>query len=737
MKMKINIKVKILICFIFTLLFSNTASALDIFNFTNNSNDVLLEGMGHFFNTDGTTANASSAFTLMIKVIIESILLPSGMGGIIYAVIALTTSQAMTGKVALKNIGYSYPGKVLLCVTMLVPGFNGVPLIIILLYYCFTFSNALGTAVGNVAIDNAPKNSIMTNKYADDSLYPLLSKMVNANRCILESQNYIDKLDEQGTLNSFLAVVSSKNIKPNFTTTTGTVVDGNDVTHLMISYGDKSGAFVLGRNLCSTIDYEITSKSNNIDLNENIIDSVNAPKLQVIKQDFNQIHEQQLIALNQKALQLAQYQMSPGFNIDTYKTMFADATNSYANALTDEGNKLSQQFINNNNYSQIMKMGPAMYGALPSSMGIVQGEIQQEKDTLPTTSGVGINNVGLKDTGLGPVVIGAINSSDNINNTVMGELMPSTAITKGDVGQTDSNDSIFMRLAVGPILDLVNFRDIVSTTDFYSNPIFTEQQEGYKILKSIGGIEARFVTLGIVTLPIPGSSVAVNWIGSTFITPLVMGLWIPAILLTFLIPLMPVVMWLGVITGWILGLINSMCTVTVALITLVYPDPQGFVGRSGQIYLVFLEEIARIPFSVIGLFAGWSLLPITHYFIALNFTAIFNTKLTGFEGLITGVVEIVLYGLVSYANTKACLALSSKLPDVMLSLLGRTSQLMSSSVSDISNSVDKASGAVATGVTAITAGARAGISNMNRMGKEKNKNNAVDDRTRLNLRRKK
>ncbi|KJN19157.1 hypothetical protein SS41_23165 [Enterobacter hormaechei subsp. xiangfangensis] len=686
------------------LFFSSSALAQETYiNFTNNPDDVLLKGMGQFFGTDGTNINAESGFSLTMQAMILAVLSPSIGAIIIYSIIHLITNTAGSGKVAVKDLGYLWLGKSVLGFALIFPTSTGWPAICMLVYYFFTFSVSLGGSMGNTFINNAPKNIIYNNEYSYSRLYPLLSKMVNANRCVLESNKYVEKMRTQGSLESFLSSVSSKRTVPSFSSTTATVVSGKE-THFMISYGDKSGTFKIGRNLCSVVDYVLTTKSNDIDLSDNVLDSSNAPALEVIKTRFNQIHQQQLIELDKKAKQLAMYQMSDSFDLESYKSAFASAVQTYGSALQEAGNSLAQQYINTNNYSDIMKMGPSMYGTLPASMGIIQGSIQQAKDTLPEVSGVAVNNNGLKETGFGPVIIGSINASDNINNEVIGMIEPSRAIMKGDPQLTDADESTFTRLVVGPFADLINFQYLAKPANYMANPLFTSQQMGYEIIHGITGLSARFITLGLVTVPIPGISLFISWVGNSVVTPMIVGLLLPAVTLAYVVPLIPVVAWVGVVAGWCLGLIRSMFVMVLGLLTLMYPDPQGFVGKSGQLYLVLLEDMLRIPLSVAGLFLGWNLMPIIHYYITLNFTAVFNTNLTGFDGVTAGITNLIVYTLVTYGNIKACIALSSTLPDITLSLLGRTSQLMSSSVQEVSGAGDKAAGGLAQTTQAVATG---------------------------------
>ena len=87
-----------------------------------------------------------------------------------------------------------------------------------------------------------------------------------------------------------------------------------------------------------------------------------------------------------------------------------------------------------------------------------------------------------------------------------------------------------------------------------------------------------------------------------------------SVMLAYYVPLMPFIVWVSAIIGWIGLLAEAMVGVVLWAVAHIIPDKDSFVGRQGQGYMLMLSIFTRLPMLVIGFaFANALLVPTGRY----------------------------------------------------------------------------------------------------------------------------
>ena len=154
------------------------------------------------------------------------------------------------------------------------------------------------------------------------------------------------------------------------------------------------------------------------------------------------------------------------------------------------------------------------------------------------------------------------------------------------------------------------------------------------------------------------------------------SLLIPAAIMVWYIPMLPLILWLGSLIGWLTMLIQAIFGAPLWMLAHLTPDKESFVGRQGQGYMLVLSLCIRPLLMVIGLVVSIQLLmPVGKLINAFfGFAASATLGGSGFMWLMGCVAITGIYAMVLQNTVKKIFSLIHVIPDSLLQWFGGNDQ---------------------------------------------------------------
>ena len=137
------------------------------------------------------------------------------------------------------------------------------------------------------------------------------------------------------------------------------------------------------------------------------------------------------------------------------------------------------------------------------------------------------------------------------------------------------------------------------------------------------------------------------------------------------IPMLPFILWVGVVLGWAVLLVEAVVAAPLWAVTHLAPDGDGVVGRGGQGYMLVLSLTLRPALMVIGFVAAVILMKPIGYFINSTFFGAFISNVSpGWNSLAQVVTGCVIYTMLMVSVITRVFALIHVIPDRLLRWIG-------------------------------------------------------------------
>lgn len=113
-----------------------------------------------------------------------------------------------------------------------------------------------------------------------------------------------------------------------------------------------------------------------------------------------------------------------------------------------------------------------------------------------------------------------------------------------------------------------------------------------------------------------------------------------AITMSFMLPMLPFMLSVGSILGWLMAVFSAMVAAPVWLAGHLHPEGEGFAGKGISGYMILLETVTRPIFMVLGLIGAFVIMDPMLKFVAWAFRA----NMSSIQGdSITGILSIVVF----------------------------------------------------------------------------------------------
>lgn len=203
------------------------------------------------------------------------------------------------------------------------------------------------------------------------------------------------------------------------------------------------------------------------------------------------------------------------------------------------------------------------------------------------------------------------------------------------------------------------------------NPIIMAKNLGENMTATAWG----GLAIGVIALGLSGAGAGILGDWATVLTPLMFSLFsllvVPGAVLSTYVPMIPYILWTGVMIGWIILVIEALIGSVIWALSHLAPDGDGVVGRGGQGYMLVLSLVLRPPLMIFGLAASIALMKPMGFFINTTFMTAFGIGVNpGPFGLTQAIAGCIIYTVVMISVIHRVFTLIHVVPDRILRWIG-------------------------------------------------------------------
>lgn len=167
--------------------------------------------------------------------------------------------------------------------------------------------------------------------------------------------------------------------------------------------------------------------------------------------------------------------------------------------------------------------------------------------------------------------------------------------------------------------------------------------------------------------------------------------------LGYMLPNLPFLMWIGVILGWLIMVIEAILAAPLWAVMHLHPNGDDLTGKGANGYMLVLGLTLRPVLTIFGLIAALVVTDIMGEFINKVFFSIFQTgNPWGFKAILVTVFAFSIYTMAQFSLFKKTFALMHVIPDQLLRWIGGGGEQLGQYAGSIADGSGKAAGAIAT-----------------------------------------
>jgi conjugal transfer/type IV secretion protein DotA/TraY len=143
------------------------------------------------------------------------------------------------------------------------------------------------------------------------------------------------------------------------------------------------------------------------------------------------------------------------------------------------------------------------------------------------------------------------------------------------------------------------------------------------------------------------------------------------IVLSVVLPLLPLIHWLGGILGWFISVFVLILATPVWVASHMFPEGHDIAGRGGPGYMLLLQALLTPVLMVFGFLGGFLICyPILMLLNSMFFFVIDSIDAANISGIFTFLVSVMVYVGFCYYAVSRCFDLISVVPDKALAAIG-------------------------------------------------------------------
>lgn len=431
---------------------------------------------------------------------------------------------------------------------------------------------------------------------------------------------------------------------------TPTLVSGSTTWAYSLSPGNETGSPSCGtitvnqptgaQQKIAGVDTDMTSKQKEI--LQNIITSDIRPVVESVAKNYWQT--KQTSALNPL---LPAYQKATSDYTQQLAAAASEIQKQLQNAIKPQDARAGKLGLSNNSTTDLSTLGWASAGSYYLTFAQLNGRTLSLLNDLPIVNGPSYSGWSKSlRTDLAPLIQASDNFLAQLRtyvNTADGANPPTgNADTFGNAAAREGGswiERVFRSINLNePLLNYIA-NSISPTANQWSDPfgalitlgqyLMTAALSAYglAIAASSGTIQTGAAAYSLLTGNVAGAIAAaglatVSDVFKALLTPLFFGLLallIPGIMIAYVLPLIPWVMWIAGVTGYLILVLEAVIAVPLMMVAHMTYEGDGLHGRAIQVYELLFNVLFRPALMLLGLFAGFFVFSSISWLIRMSF----------------------------------------------------------------------------------------------------------------------
>lgn len=162
------------------------------------------------------------------------------------------------------------------------------------------------------------------------------------------------------------------------------------------------------------------------------------------------------------------------------------------------------------------------------------------------------------------------------------------------------------------------------------------------------------------------------------------GLMTFAGMLAFYLPVLPFILWFGVVVGWLVLVVEAIIAAPLWAIMHVHPDGDGIAGKSGQGYSLVMALMLRPVLAILGLVAAMVLLdPVGRLFAQTFWSAFDLAQGNSLQGIFAFLAALCIFTAIFVSLIQRVFSLIHIIPDQILKWIGGPSSELGQSAQQL------------------------------------------------------
>lgn len=345
------------------------------------------------------------------------------------------------------------------------------------------------------------------------------------------------------------------------------------------------------------------------------------------------------------------------------------------------------------------QQGWILAGAWYTKLTMLNKQISSSVNTAPTASGV---------MSLGQIF--GVKWLDSINPRV-GTLQQNILYHKGERFIEESAESAsatakqaresgdnFLAKITSKITEFATGIDMGNLQNDTRPAIIIIQEAGENLLALWANMMTAMATVGLVLgIKVLGSGVDLNPAVTTiigFLVAPIAALVAIGFTLAYMLPNLPFLMWIGVVLGWLIMVIEAILAAPLWAVMHLHPNGDDMTGKGANGYMLILGLTLRPVLTIFGLIAALAVTDLMGEFVNKIFFSVFFTgNMTGWIAILGIVFGMGVYCMAMFSLFKKTFSLMHVIPDQLLRWIGGGGEQLGQYAGSVADGAGKGIGA--------------------------------------------
>lgn len=166
----------------------------------------------------------------------------------------------------------------------------------------------------------------------------------------------------------------------------------------------------------------------------------------------------------------------------------------------------------------------------------------------------------------------------------------------------------------------------------------------------------------------------------------------------YLIPMIPFIIWLGCIGGWLIQCVIALLAAPLWAIMHLHPNGDDLTGRGGNGYTMLLGLLLRPALLIFGFIASIAMSAVLGEFINKIYFQVFafsGQNVNGWMAFISLIAGTVIYAVIMFAFVNKTHAIMHIIPDELLKWIGGGGDALGSYAKEMTSGAERGAGSAA------------------------------------------